>query len=47
MPEAASPQRSSWVSFLPSNFMDAIVVALRNASAHLGKMQVFGVKRKA
>ncbi len=31
----------------PSNSMDAIGVALRNASVHLGKMQVLGVKRKA
>lgn len=31
----------------PSDSMDAIGVALRNASVHLGKMQVLGVKRKA
>ena len=29
----------------PSDFMDAVGVALRNASVHLGKMQVIGVKR--
>ena len=31
----------------PSEFMDPIGVALRNASVHLGKMQVLGVKHKA
>ena len=30
----------------PSDFMDAIGVAIRNASVHLGKMQVLGVKQK-
>ena len=31
----------------PSDFMNAIGVAIRNASVHLGNMQVPGVKRKA
>ena len=30
----------------PSDFMDAVGVALRNASVHLGKMQMLGLKRK-